>query len=123
MNNLAPIGYTPSKLAQAIGRMEGVDSPLPDRPKRDNNPGDIQYGKFAIANGATNGDPRFAIFPDITTGWKALDSLLKEDYSPLTITQLVSKYAPSVENDDSIYVKSLCQWVGCSPTSIVGKII
>lgn len=120
--NPAPIGYLPSKLAQAIGRMEGVDSPLPDRPKRDNNPGDIEYGNFAIKHGATGGDPRFAIFRTLTDGWIALDDLITDEYSNLTIIQLVSKYAPAVENNDNNYTKLLCEWLGCSPNTLVRDI-
>jgi hypothetical protein len=101
--------------------MEGEDvvSVLPDRPQRDNNPGDIEFGNWAIRHGALRGDPRFAVWPNIDQGWHALIDLLNEEYSNLTITQLVSKYAPAVENDDNIYVQNMCKWIPAKPTDLV----
>jgi hypothetical protein len=49
------------------------------RADRNNNPGNIKYGEFAKAQGATGADREgFAIFPDRETGYKAAENLLKE---------------------------------------------
>jgi hypothetical protein len=48
-----------------------------DRNWRNNNPGNIEYGKFAISMGAIGSDGRFAIFPSEEMGRKAADTLLK----------------------------------------------
>lgn len=113
-----------SALATVIGRMEGEDvvDILPNRPQRDNNPGDIEWGHFTQLHGATHGDPRFAVFPTADEGWAALEALLCTPvYQKLTITQLVAKYAPAVENDDNIYVQNACKWLGAKPTDKVSQ--
>lgn len=52
---------------------EGAKVP---RSVRTNNPGAINYGPFAKANGATGSDGRLAIFPDADTGYGAMSKLL-----------------------------------------------
>ena len=42
---------------------------------RNNNPGNLEDGKFARDNGAIGSDGRFAIFPDATTGFNAMTGL------------------------------------------------
>jgi hypothetical protein len=116
-------GTVVPKIVIAIGRMEGefASLPLPDRPQRDHNPGDIEYGNWAIRHGALRGDPRFGVWPDDDGGWHALIDLLREEYSNLTITELVAKYAPAVENDDNIYVRNMCAWIPAKPTDLVSQ--
>ena len=53
---------------------------------RNNNPGNLEYGKFARGNGAIGTDGRFAIFPDTATGFNAMANLLSTSaYQNLTI--------------------------------------
>ena len=107
----------------AIARMEGfyASNSAPDRPQREDNPGDIEYGPFTIAHGATGTDGRFAIFPDADTGMECLRSLLASPaYANLTIQQAVNRYAPPNENDTVNYVDMVCKWTGFQPTNIVG---
>lgn len=113
-------------LEQAIARMEGfyAQNPSKNRPQRNHNPGDIEYGQFARLHGATSSDSRFAIFPDDATGFAALRALLNTPmYRILTIEQMVNKYAPPVENNVSNYLKSVCTWVGCLSIDSVGSIL
>lgn len=113
-------------LEQAVAKMEGfyADKPVKNRPQRNHNPGDIEYGQFAILHGATGRDPRFAVFPDDATGFAALKSLLATPtYRILTVEQMVNKYAPAIENNTSNYLSSVCKWVGCLPTDIVGDLL
>lgn len=105
----------PSKQAQAIGQIEGFNAKgsSPNRPQRNHNPGDIEYGDFARKNGATGTDGRFAIFPDDQTGYRALDALLKsKDYKDLTVAQAISKFAPPEENDTAKYIKDFTARTG-----------
>ncbi len=75
---------------------------------RNNNPGNIEDGKFARNNGAIGSDGRFAIFPNSDIGWNAMVSLLSNDsYQRLTIAEAINRYAPSSENDVESYLKSL----------------
>jgi hypothetical protein len=58
------------------------------RGDRNNNPGNIEYGKFALAHGAVGTDGRFAIFPDKATGVAAMKALLKNNYQGKNLTQI-----------------------------------
>jgi len=59
----------------------GFDSPTGKvggtRSWRNNNPGNIEYGEFAISQGAIGTDGRFAIFPSEEAGTRAMKALLK----------------------------------------------
>lgn len=105
-------------LMDAIARMEGFLVPG-SRAARNHNPGNIVYGPFAIENGATGSDGRFAIFPDDATGFTALKNLLVRFYSGLTLTQAINKYAPSNENDTGNYISNVSQWTGLGPDDLI----
>jgi hypothetical protein len=63
------------------------------RGDRNNNPGNLKYGPFAIAHGATGEDAKgFAIFPNTATGARAAQSLLRDHYSGMTLRQIAHKY-------------------------------
>ena len=65
---------------------------------RNNNPGNLEDGKFARDNGAIGTDGRFAIFPDATTGFNAMAGLLSTNaYQNLTIEGAINRYAPPNE--------------------------
>jgi hypothetical protein len=65
------------------------------RGDRNNNPGNMKYGAFAQAHGATGQDDRgFAIFPNASIGGAAQIALVSgSSYSGLTLDQFASKYA------------------------------
>lgn len=116
----------PLTLAQAIARVEGwyAQGQVPNRPQRNNNPGDIEMGFFAMKFGAKNGDPRFAIFPSAQNGWRALNALLKTDsYIDLTVREAISRYAPPNENDVDMYVAAVCNWTKTTPTDTVRAVL
>lgn len=111
---------------EAIGRMEGADIPG-SRPNRNNNPGDIDYGKFAQAHGGTleaGNQPRFAVFPTMEAGYDALKSLLQcGAYKGLTVEQAINKYAPPSENNTTNYVNLICKWTDCSPSECIDNLL
>ena len=73
------------------------------RPIRNNNPGNLEYGDFAIKHGAVGSDGRYAVFPTKETGWNAKVNLLKTDtYQNLSIRDAFNRYAPSGENPNYI---------------------
>lgn len=75
-----------------------------------NNPGNLEYGTFAIANGATGSDGRFAIFPSMEKGVAAHERLLKDAYIGRgldTPRKIIAKYAPAIENDRGAYLSFL----------------
>jgi hypothetical protein len=105
-------------LLEAMARQEGFYA-AGSRPERNNNPGDIEDGKFARAHGATGTDGRFAIFPDSATGFAAMRALLLSAYRGLTIQQALNKYAPPVENDTNTYLEHVCEWANLNPCEMI----
>jgi SPP1 gp7 family putative phage head morphogenesis protein len=80
---------------------------------RNNNPGNLEDGKFARNNGAIGTDGRFAIFPDAATGFNAMASLLATNsYQKLTIEGAINRYAPPNENNVENYLKSIERQTG-----------
>ena len=103
---------------QSVARQEGFLI-KGSRPERNNNPGDIEWGKFTQAHGATGGDPRFAIFPTPEAGYAAMRALLRSAYIGLTVQAALNKWAPPVENDVSSYLIHVCQWSGLRPETVL----
>lgn len=107
----------------SVVRQEGA------RNWRNNNPGNIEYGQFAISKGAIGSDGRFAIFPDYDAGRKAKESLIFEGdggqklstkgdygaglgYRNKTLTQAIAAYAPKEENNTAAYQSAVLASVG-----------
>lgn len=91
---------------------------LPPRGIRNNNPGNIKYGDFAYRHGATGRDDNgFAVFPTMDAGVAAQRALLQTYLvqGNDTIRKVVSKYAPSSENDTSGYIDFVSKKLGISP--------
>ena len=85
------------------------------RPVRNNNPGNIEYGPFAKANGAVGDDGRYAVFPDVETGTKAQINLLKTStYQNLTLKDAITRYAPPKEGNNASYPYKLSNMTGIS---------
>lgn len=75
---------------------------------RNNNPGNLEYGKFAREHGAIGTDGRFAIFPSMNKGYIAHVALLSGDkYKHLTLTKALKRFAPSFENNTKRYLNYL----------------
>lgn len=88
---------------------------------RSNNPGNIEYGPFAISQGAIGSgavpqgrDRGFAIFPSLSAGEEARRALQFESprYRDLTIEQAISRYAPPNENDTRGYINAVTRAAG-----------
>lgn len=85
---------------------------------RNNNPGNLEYGKFTRDNGAIGTDGRFAIFPDTATGFNAMANLLSTNaYQNLTIEGAINRYAPPNENNVENYLKSIERQTGFPPST------
>ena len=86
------------KLATVIAKNEGfyAKGTKPNRPQRNNNPGNLKYGPFAARHGGTDGDGMYATFANAGYGMDALVALLKSSsYAGLTDTQIIHKFAPA----------------------------
>ena len=108
---------------EAIARQEGWLVPS-SRCRRNHNPGNIEYGGWAVAHGAIASDGRFAIFPDDATGFAAMSALLMTDYVGLSVQDAVAKWAPPTENDTAEYVCNVCTWTQLTPeTSLTSSLL
>jgi hypothetical protein len=126
MQTLPPV---PMTFLQACARMEGFyDSG--SRPQRNNNPLDLEWCPESKAFGATSGDPRFAIFDDVTTGWDAArrwfsvpakfsNGTLVGGYLGATIKQAITRFAPPSENNSNSYVSNVCAFTELTPDTIL----
>lgn len=76
---------------------------------RNNNEGNLEYGKFARSHFAVGKDPRFAIFPSEHLGLKAKEQLIfgAKSYRNKTLFAAIHRYAPSVENNTTWYYRTV----------------
>lgn len=121
--NAAGAGTNADLLADAVEHLEGyyATGATPNRPQRNFNPGDIEYGQFAKAHGAVGSDGRFAIFPDYQTGHNAEVSLLmSQNYRNLSISDAIKRFAPSNENNTPAYIENALRMTGLNATDRVG---
>jgi hypothetical protein len=90
---------------------------------RDNNPGNIEYGAFAKANGAVGQDGRFAIFPTAEAGLQALQTLLMgSGYRNLSVDAAIARYAPPSENDTAAYQAGVRRAVGVTGETLISSL-
>lgn len=98
----------------AMRQKSGVSSGS-TRGMRNNNPGNIRYGAFARMRGAIGQDAQgFAIFPSMEDGEAATKSLLGSYFSRGhdTIRKVISRYAPSSENNTDAYINAVSKRLG-----------
>lgn len=93
---------------------------------RNNNPGNIEFGKFTKSKGAVGSDGRFAKFESPEQGIAAMAALLRsyQNRGLNTINKMISRYAPSSENNTKAYVNAVARAVGVGPDqpfSVVGR--
>lgn len=87
---------------------------------RNNNPGNIEYGPFAQARGATGSDGRFAIFPTAEAGVRAMSDLLtiyQSRHGLDTVAGMIGRWAPSSENNTSAYANRVAAAMGIDPNT------
>lgn len=114
-------------LCEAIAKVEGFYI-AGSRAARNNNPGNIDYGPFAIDNGAARIETipsgftevaRFAYFPTTQAGFDCMSKLLLDDYQGLTLKQAIDKWAPPNENNDNAYLNVVCKFTGLEADTIL----
>lgn len=105
---------TTSNVAPPGSAAPGQDKSLP-RGLRNNNPGNIRYGKFAQDQGAVGKDSGgFAIFQSAEDGLRALGQLLRS-YARRglnTVRGVINRWAPPTENDTGAYVGAVAKRLG-----------
>jgi hypothetical protein len=114
-------------IVQAIADFEGFYV-AHSRAQRNNNPGNINFGKMAKAYGAVletvptgtvNEVPRFAHFPTVDNGWTCLRDLLVNNYHGMTVLDAFNKYAPPSENNTVTYASYICKETGLKLTDVL----
>ena len=109
-------------ICEAFARQEGWYAQVPKatRCQRNNNPGNIRYGNFALHHNAVGKDSDgFAIFSNPQDGFNCMSDLLIAAYLGLTLKQAVYKWAPPFENDSNVYVQNVCSFTGLNPYTIL----
>lgn len=138
-----PLPEIPCTLLQAMAKVEGwYDTDGPNRPQRNNNPGDLIYVPEAAFFGAfletpLPGEiPRFAAFREAGalgiegSGWEALRRWLLVParfqrgelvggYCGATLSQVINRFAPSAENDVTAYIDVVCTLSRIAPDTII----
>ncbi len=102
-------------LADAITRQEGANS-------ANNNPGNLmdQYRKIwpQYPHAHNDADNAPVVFPDPATGRAALEhDLAIKINRGMTLTSLLTMYAPPSENDTATYIAHVSSWTGI-PTDV-----
>jgi hypothetical protein len=87
---------------------------------RNSNPGNIRYDGTAwvgLANPPSDGT--FCVFTDPTYGIRAMATILQNyvavDGVPSTVTAIISRWAPSSENDTASYISDVDSQLGLTP--------
>lgn len=111
---------------EAIATQEGFYARglIPNRPQRNNNPGDLEWHPWMKACGSNVGDPRFAVFDTPAEGFTALRTLLEKPlYKGKTISQVINIFAPGNENDTKVYILNVCSWCERTPDTVIDGIL
>lgn len=119
--------YTPPSALDTITEaiQENIVEPVKSvvsgvRGLRNNNPGNIERTRDRWRGMAADqsSDPRFVVFDSPVWGLRALARILRKyNSSGLTTVQaMISKWAPSTENDTSAYAAAVSRELGVSPT-------
>lgn len=88
---------------------------------RNNNPGNIRHGDKWRGLAAVQSDPAFCTFIAPVYGIRAMVKIL-QSYRRRglnTVAEIISAWAPTVENDTAAYIKSVCARVGVGPNDPV----
>ncbi len=95
---------------------------------RQNNPGNLRYAGQA---GALPGSAGFAVFPSYDAGLSALKNQIRLDASRgsdaagrpvVTVSDLISSWAPSNENDTGAYIASVSLQTGFDPSAALDSL-
>jgi len=110
-------------LANSIASVEGFGADPTNRPTRNNNPGNMEYGPLAKSHGATGSDGRFAVFPDAASGWAAMDDRLAQHAKQgHTLQQVIESWAPVAENPNQPdYISRVSKATGLKPGDKIGS--
>lgn len=87
---------------------------------RNNNPGNIRLSATTYQGEVASTDKAFKQFKSMTYGYRAMFVLLhsyQRKHHLNTITEMINRYAPAVENHTEAYIKAVSEWSGVPATS------
>lgn len=87
---------------------------------RNNNPGNIRLSSTRYLGEVDSTDSAFKQFKTMAHGYRAMFVLLhtyQKRYRLNTIEDMVSRYAPAVENHTKAYIDAVSEWSGVPATS------
>jgi len=82
---------------------------------RNNNPGNIRHDGVTWKGEVKGNDNAFKSFETMAWGYRAMFHLIhnyQRLYKLNTIREIVSRYAPPVENHTDFYIKNVAEWSG-----------
>lgn len=88
------------------------------RGERDRNPGNLRDANIPWQGLIGRDDKGFCIFDTASNGIRALAKTLltyQRKHGLDNVKAIISRYAPSTENDTNAYVEAVCKAVGMSP--------
>lgn len=102
--------------------MTDQTTPAAPRGIRNNNPGNIKELRGDstqwVGERATDDDPLFEEFETPEDGIRALVKILrnyKRLYNISMVSSIITRWAPSVENDTKAYIRAVCERMCVSP--------
>lgn len=113
---------------QAIAQFEGFGTSAAPTITAANNPGAIQAGPFATAQGATGSSGGFAVFPDVATGTAAEDALVSRYAGAgYTLSDLINAWSPPNAPGNSPeatqnYINFVANATGANPNTPVSQL-
>ena len=87
---------------------------------RNNNPGNIRLSGTRYLGEVDSTDSAFKQFKSMAYGYRAMFVLLhtyQRKHHLNTLTEMISRYAPAVENHTEAYIKAVSEWSGVPATS------
>lgn len=87
---------------------------------RNNNPGNIRISNIRYLGEVDSTDSAFKQFKTMAHGYRAMFVLLhtyQKKYRLNTIEDMISRYAPAVENHTKAYIDAVSEWSGVPATS------
>lgn len=93
------------------------------RAARNNNPGNLRLGSNWLGS-VPGTDKEFVTFKDIAHGARATLVLLRnyQAHGFNTITKIISRYAPSTENNTKAYINTVCKYSKIDSRRVLDKI-
>lgn len=87
---------------------------------RNNNPGNIRLSSTRYQGEVDSSDTAFKQFKTMAHGYRAMFVLLytyQKKHHLHTIAEMITRYAPAVENHTQAYIEAVSEWSGVPATS------